>query len=67
LAANRNASARSASSISTSTISSGSLTATTDNDSISTTTVPGTPGEDDAGLVLWGRPSLEAFGEGNDA
>jgi hypothetical protein len=69
LAAGRNALASSASdsSISTSrTASTGSLTANTDSDAISMTTVPGTPGEDDAGVVLWSRPSIGAFGEGND-
>lgn len=65
LVAGRNALASSASSISASSISSaGSLT--TNSDTISTTTIPGTPGEDDGGLVLWGRPSIEAFGEGDD-
>ena len=69
LAAGRNVLANSASvsSISTSrTASTGSLTTTTDSDTISTTTVLGTPGEDDAGVVLWSRPSIGAFEEGDD-
>ena len=66
-AAGRITLASSASSISVSSISSaGSLTTNTDSDTISTTTIPGTPGEDDGVLVLWGKPSIEAFGEGDD-
>ena len=62
LAAGRNALASSASVSSIST----SRTISTDTDAISTSTVPGTPGEDDVGVVLWSKPSIGAFGEGDD-